>query len=216
MSRRALFLDRDGTLVEPRHYPSRPEQLVLCAGVGPRLRALQTAGFALVVITNQSGLARGYFTEAELLRMHTHLRAQLATHGVTLDGIYHCPHHIDGSVPELAIECSCRKPQPGMLQRAAVDLDLDLPRSWLVGDILDDVEAGNRAGCRAILVDIGTETTPTTRARQPAYVARDTAHALSIVAAIERLGRPADLAYLPPSWRASQAQPQTAAAGRRP
>lgn len=196
----ALFLDRDGTLVHPRHYPARPEDLILFEGIGPELRALQAAGFGLVVITNQSGIARGYFTETDLRRMHEHLTAELARHGVRLDGIYHCPHHPEGVIPRLATHCACRKPQPGMLLRAATNLGLDLGRSWFVGDILDDNEAGNRAGCRTVLVDLGTEALPETPIRQPDYVARDILHALQIVRAVEDLGPSADLTYRPARW----------------
>ena len=172
MKDRALFLDRDGTLVQPRHYPSRPEDLVLYDGIGRQLRSLQQAGFRLVVITNQSGIARGYFTEGDLRRMHDHLAA------------------------ELALRCACRKPEPGLLLRAAADLDLDPARSWFVGDILDDVEAGNRAGCRTILVDLGTEPAPQRPVRRPDYVARSTAHALEIVRTTEHLDRMPNLAGL--------------------
>lgn len=169
-------------------------------GMGPELRALRSAGFALVVITNQSGLARGIFTEHDLIRMHDHLRRQLDALSVPLDGIYYCPHHVDGTVPELSVACNCRKPAPGMLLQAASELDLDLSRSWMIGDILDDVEAGHRAGCRTVLVDVGTESLPTSDLRRPAYVARDTRHALRIVRAVEGLGASADLRYHPPSW----------------
>jgi len=208
---RAIFLDRDGTLVEPRHYPSRPEELILFAGIGPELRALQGAGFRLVVITNQSGLARGLFGTDDLALMHAHLGRELARFDVALDGIYHCPHHVEGIVPALAIECACRKPQPGMLLQAAADLDLDLKRSWFIGDILDDVEAGGRAGCRRILVDLGTEGTPASPLRRPDFVARDTRHALRIIRALEGLADadvPApDLAYHPARWDKDNAGP---------
>ncbi len=157
MKQRAVFLDRDGTLVHPKHYPSSPADLLLYNNIGQGLRNLQLLGFRLVVITNQSGLARGYFTYADLQCMHNYLMSELEQLGVGLDAIYYCPHHPDGVSPELAIRCDCRKPQPGMLLRAAADLDLDLNDSWFVGDILDDIEAGNRAGCRTILVDLGTE-----------------------------------------------------------
>ncbi len=197
---RALFLDRDGTLVHPRHYPSRPEQLHLYVGIGSALRALQSAGLRLVIITNQAGIARGYFTGADLQRMHDHLTQELAQIGVHVDGIYHCPHHPDGMIPELAIHCTCRKPQPGMLLQAAVELDLDLEHSWFVGDILDDVEAGNRAGCRTILVDLGTERLPEQQVRCPSYVARDTRHALSIIAACEHVGPEVEMDYCPLTW----------------
>ncbi len=202
MTAPALFLDRDGTLVHARHYPARPDELVLFDGIGPGLRSLQAAGYRLVVVTNQSGLARGYFTEADLARMHDHLAAEIRRLGARLDGVYHCPHHPGGVVPALAIACDCRKPQPGMLRRAAADLDLDLGRSWFLGDILDDVEAGNRAGCRTILIDLGTEAPPAAPLRRPSFVARNTPHALAIVAAVAGLGPATDLDYVPPTWLA--------------
>jgi len=207
MARRAVFLDRDGTLVHPRHYPARPCDLVLYSGIAPDLWRLQRAGFQLVVITNQAGIARGCFGEAELAAMHAHLAVTLAGQGVRLDGIYHCPHHPDGAIPELAIRCDCRKPAPGLLLRAARELGIDLAQSWMIGDILDDVEAGNRAGCRTVLVDLGTERTPAVSLRTPTYVARDTAHALCIVAALEGMGPETKLSYLPSSWRDDHVAP---------
>jgi D-glycero-D-manno-heptose 1,7-bisphosphate phosphatase len=200
---RAIFLDRDGTLVHPRHYPTRPADLHLYAGIGPALRLLQTAGFKLIMITNQSGLARGYFGEADLTRMHEYLASELAKLDVRLDGIYYCPHHPEGTVRDLAIECECRKPQPGMLFRAAAEHALELGRSWFVGDILDDIEAGRRAACRTVLVDLGTESPPDGPLRQPDFVAEDTPHALRIIAAAERIGQATNTTYLPVSWRES-------------
>ncbi len=135
--------------------------------------------------------------------MHEHLARELAQLDVRLDGIYHCPHHPAGSIPALAIECECRKPRPGMLLRAAADHGLDLGRSWLVGDILDDVAAGKRAGCRTVLVDLGTESPTADPMRQPDFIAQDTPHALQIVGSIEGLRPPVDLGYLPPAWRTS-------------
>ncbi len=199
MRSRALFLDRDGTLVHASHYPSRPEQLRLYDGIGTALQALQQHGFRLVIITNQAGIARGYFTEADLQRMHEYLVGELATLGVYVDGIYHCPHHPDGVVEGLTICCDCRKPQPGMLLQAAHDLDLDLERSWFVGDILDDVEAGNRAGCHTILVDLDTESLPQHPLRVPTFVAHDTLHALDIIQHVTTTTTP-DLVYRPTMW----------------
>lgn len=187
--REALFLDRDGTLVEPRYYPTRPEDLVLYDGLLPALRNAQRCGLALVVVTNQSGIGHGYFTEHDLQAMHDHLRALLATGGVELDGVYHCPHAPGGVIPDFAVPCECRKPKPGLLLRAAADLRLDLTRSWFIGDILDDVEAGNRAGCHTVLVDLDTEGPPDCSLRAPEYVARSTRHALEIVLAAHK-GRP--------------------------
>jgi len=151
----AIFLDKDGTLIEDVPYNVDPAQMRLGAGVAAGVRRLHEAGFALVVVTNQSGVARGYFAEAAIAPVETRLRQLLR---VPITGFYYCPHHPDGTVLEYAIRCRCRKPQPGMLRRAAMDLGLDLNCSWLIGDILNDVEAGQRAGCRTILIDNGNET----------------------------------------------------------
>ncbi len=190
MTNRALFLDRDGTLVLPRHYPTLPEQLVLYAGLGGPLTQLQSAGLRIIVITNQGGLAHGFFDEAALHQMHTHLATQLMQVGVHLDAIYHCPHHPAGRIPALAIECACRKPQPGLLLQAAADHTIDLARSWFVGDILHDVEAGNRAGCRTVLVNNGGETEWVAGPyRTPDYVASDIVEALKIILHEEQLAK---------------------------
>lgn len=183
----ALFLDRDGTLVEPRHYPSLPADLILSAGIGPLLRRFQDAGWDLIVITNQSGLARGLFTEAALDAMHGYLRQMLRAWDVELTAIQYCPHHPAGTVASLAITCACRKPQPGMLLAAAAAHGIDLARSWMIGDILDDVEAGNRAGCRTALVDLGTESPPTSAIGQPDLIEPTTARALTQIAMREGL-----------------------------
>lgn len=169
-------------------------------GLPAALRRFQAAGFRLVVITNQSGLAHGYFRRADLDRMHAYLTAELYRADVILDGIYVCPHHPAGRVAELAIDCACRKPKPGLLLQAAADLDLDLGRSWFVGDILDDIEAGNRAGCRTALVDLGTERPPESPVRTPTYVGRDSLHALRLIAAAEGLAAPVATGYLPLAW----------------
>lgn len=185
--KRALFLDRDGTLVEPRHYPSCPKDLVLSQGIGPLLRMFQTSGWDLIVVTNQSGIARGFFTEQDLECMHDALRDMLRVWGVELNAIHFCPHHVEGSVPHLAVPCLCRKPQPGMLMEAAAARDIDLSGSWMIGDILDDVEAGNRAGCQTALVDLGTERCPAIPERWPRLVAASTADALRQIAVAEDL-----------------------------
>jgi D-glycero-D-manno-heptose 1,7-bisphosphate phosphatase len=151
-ARRAVFLDRDGTLTEPRHYPRHPDDLILQPNIGAPLRALQKEGYALIVATNQSGIARGMFNTVALQAMHERLRTLLGEHGVRLDGIYACPHHPEGSVPEYRVVCVCRKPSPGMLWRAAHEYDLDLVQSWMVGDSDCDVQAGRQAGTRTALV----------------------------------------------------------------
>ncbi len=158
MSRPAVFLDKDGTLVVDVPYNVDPSAIRLMPGAAEALRGLAGAGFALVVISNQSGVARGRFPEAALDGVEAEIRSMLGRSGVTLDGFYYCPHHPAGVVAEYAVECECRKPRPGMIMRATRDLGLDPARSWMVGDILDDVEAGSHAGCRTVLVDNGGET----------------------------------------------------------
>jgi D-glycero-D-manno-heptose 1,7-bisphosphate phosphatase len=181
VSRRpAVFLDRDGTLTQPRHYPSRPADLVLQPDLGPPLRQIAEQGVALVLVTNQSGLARGFFTASDLERMHDHLRHLLRGIDVELDGIYVCPHHLDGQVMSLAMDCRCRKPRPGMLLQAARDLKLDLGRSWLVGDADSDVEAGQRASCRTVKVGPCISADPSRR--PPTMRHRTTAEALCAIA----------------------------------
>lgn len=183
---RAVFLDRDGTLVHARHYPARPDELVLFPNLAPGLVRLREADFLLVLITNQAGLAHGYFSPHDLDAMHAHLQHELQRLGVQLDALYHCPHHPDGTIAELALRCACRKPQPGMLLRAAADRNIDLGASWMIGDILHDVEAGNRAGCRTILVDNGGETEWIGGAfRTPHYTVRETRQAFDLIAAVE-------------------------------
>jgi histidinol-phosphate phosphatase family protein len=148
--RRAVFLDRDGVVLRLVPYLSRAEDMELLPGVGDHLCLLRSRGFALVVITNQSVVARGILTLPQLDRLHEILRDMLEDFGVTLDGIYACPHHPDFTGP-----CECRKPEPGLLKEAAEDLRLDLPSSYLVGDRWDDIEAARRAGAKGILVRTG-------------------------------------------------------------
>jgi D-glycero-D-manno-heptose 1,7-bisphosphate phosphatase len=163
----AIFLDKDGTLIEDVPYNVDPAQMRLCAGVAQGVRRLHEAGFALVVVTNQSGVARGYFAETAIAPMADQLRRLL---GVPVAGFYYCPHHPSGTVADYAVRCTCRKPAPGLMERAAAELGLDRGRSWLVGDILNDVEAGRRAGCRTILIDNGNETEwKLTSGRTPHY-----------------------------------------------
>ena len=154
----AVFLDKDGTLVDDVPYNVDVQRMSLVAGAGTALRALAGAGYRLIVISNQSGVARGYFAEDALQPVEDRLRTMLADEGVTLAGFYYCPHLPDGIVPAYARNCSCRKPQPGLIRAAAAAHGLDLTRSWVVGDILDDVEAGRRAGCATVLIDNGNET----------------------------------------------------------
>jgi D-glycero-D-manno-heptose 1,7-bisphosphate phosphatase len=146
--KRALFLDKDGTLVEDVPYNVDPERIRLARGV-EALAELQA--FEFFVVTNQPGIALGKFTEEMLSAATQRLRGLLAAKGVNLKGFLYCPH-----APQA--RCRCRKPAAGLLRRAAAEHDLALTRSWMIGDILDDIEAGRRAGCRTVLIDNGNET----------------------------------------------------------
>lgn len=142
----AAFLDRDGVLNEDRGYVHRWEDFSFLPGVIEALRQLQHKGYLLVVITNQSAVARGLCAEADVLALHERMRTVLREQGIELAGIYHCPHHPQGSVPRYARACPCRKPEPGMILRAAQEHGIDLARSFLVGDKISDLEAGRAAG----------------------------------------------------------------------
>ncbi|GAB3773664.1 HAD family hydrolase [Spirosoma horti] len=155
---KAVFWDKDGTLIPDIPYNVDPARITLYPDAGPSLFRLKTAGYKLIVISNQSGVARGHFTEKELTAVWERLTQLLGQYGAEPDGFYYCPHDPNGSVHPYAERCTCRKPEPGLLIRAALDHQIDLSQSWMVGDILNDVAAGNRAGCRTILIDRGNET----------------------------------------------------------
>ena len=144
--RPAAFLDRDGVLNEDRGYVHRWEDFAFLPGVIDALRRLQQKGYLLVVITNQSAVARGLCAETDVLALHERMRAFLHGQGIELAGIYYCPHHPQGSVARYTRACACRKPEPGMILRAAREHGIDLSRSLLVGDKLSDLEAGRAAG----------------------------------------------------------------------
>ena len=158
MLSKVVFFDKDGTLVKDVPYNVDPDLIQLTEGALDGLRLLQEHEYRLFIVTNQSGVARGYFEEQALSAVEKRLQGLLSAAGVRLSGFYYCPHHPRGNVPKYSVECSCRKPQPGMLQKAALEHRINLASSWLVGDILNDIEAGNRAGCRTVLVDNGNET----------------------------------------------------------
>jgi D-glycero-D-manno-heptose 1,7-bisphosphate phosphatase len=153
--RPAVFLDRDGTLVEEVPYLHEPGLVRLVPGACAALRELAAAGFALVVVTNQAGVAKGYYGREAVERTHRRLRELLAAGGVALDGIWYCPHHPEGAVAKLARRCRCRKPGPGMLEAAAAELGLDLAASYLIGNHPTDVGAARDAGATPLFVTSG-------------------------------------------------------------
>jgi histidinol-phosphate phosphatase family protein len=148
-----VFIDKDGTLIPNVPYNVDPAFILLMPGAREGLPRLVNAGYALVVVTNQSGVARGLYTVDDQARVEARIRQLLDQIAVPLTGYYFCPHLESGSLSAYAVRCDCRKPEPGLVRRAAAEHGLDVGRSWFVGDIVKDVEAGRRAGCRTILVD---------------------------------------------------------------
>jgi len=152
MASKAVFVDRDRTLIEDPGYISDPSSVKLLPGVELAIKSFRQAGYKVVVVTNQSGVARGLLTEEALAGIHAEMRRQLANKGAHLDGIYYCPYHPEGTVERYAVDSDLRKPKPGMLLKAAKDMDIDLVASWMVGDSARDIEAGQRGGCRTVRV----------------------------------------------------------------
>ena len=153
--RAGLFLDRDGTINTEVDFLRSPDELHLLPGAARAIREANAAGLPVVVITNQSGIARGYLTEDDLARVHDRLQSLLASEGARLDAIEYCPHHPTAGRPPYNVDCDCRKPGTGMLRRSAERLGIDLASSFLIGDRCVDMEAGQAAGCRTILVLTG-------------------------------------------------------------
>jgi D-glycero-D-manno-heptose 1,7-bisphosphate phosphatase len=169
---KAVFVDKDGTLVLDVPYNVDPARVALAPGAQDAVKKLATSGYRVIVVSNQPGAALGLFPEQELAKVEARLRVLLPK----LDGFYYCPHAPDAG-------CACRKPAPGLLERAAREHAVELSQSWMIGDILDDVEAGRRAGCRTILLDVGNETQwRVSDQRSPHHIAAGLAEAADIIA----------------------------------
>ena len=154
-ARRAVFLDRDGTINIEKNYLHTIEDFEFIPGAPEAIKKLKEAGFLVIVVSNQSGVARGYFDEDSVNQLHQHIQAELAVYGTSIDDFYFCPHHPDKGLGVYKAACNCRKGKPGMLLQAALEHNLDLQHSFMVGDKLADIVAGERAGCKSILVLTG-------------------------------------------------------------
>jgi D,D-heptose 1,7-bisphosphate phosphatase len=148
--KRAVFLDRDGVLVKDTGYVTNPE---LLPRVAEAIKLLK--GFLIVVVTNQAGVAKGYFTELQVIDTNFQIKSTLGKQSAFIDKFYYCPHHPKGTVEKYTKNCACRKPNIGMFKKAELELDIDLERSFMVGDKLSDIEAGESAGCKTILIGSG-------------------------------------------------------------
>jgi D-glycero-D-manno-heptose 1,7-bisphosphate phosphatase len=153
--RKAVFLDRDGTLIEERGYISHCSQTHLLHRAAEAVLALNQSRFLAVMVSNQSGVARGYFPESALHEIHQHIELLLAGGGAHLDGIYYCPHFPEGTVPQYRMQCRCRKPETGMVEQACRELPIEIRGSYVIGDKLTDMEMARRSGLIGILVLTG-------------------------------------------------------------
>jgi D-glycero-D-manno-heptose 1,7-bisphosphate phosphatase len=179
----AVFLDRDGTLNEQMGYINHISRFVLLPGVGAAVRRLNEQGIPVIIVTNQSGLARGYFPASLLDEVHAKMEQELAADGAHIDGIYICPHHPEAREEKYRKTCSCRKPGTGLLEQAAVDFNLDLGRSFMVGDRWSDLKCGVAAGATPVLVLTGygrgdREYIGPVQTIQPSHVAEDLGEAV--------------------------------------
>lgn len=171
---RAVFIDKDGTLLRDDPFNVDPSRIEFYPEVVESLKLMTLHGFLAFIVSNQSGVAKGYFSESDLKELASTLRGIFREQGIELSGFYYCPHDPEGIVDVYTVNCRCRKPNPGLILEAARDFNIELGESWMIGDILNDVEAGNRAGCRSILVDRKNETEWLINAwRKPDFVARN-------------------------------------------
>jgi D,D-heptose 1,7-bisphosphate phosphatase len=205
MPHKAIFLDCDGTLIEDHGYINHPDQVMLLAGVTDALVELRAMGYKLVVVSNQSGVARGIVTEKALAQIHSRLKKLLAEKNVSLDRIYYCPYHPDGVVEKYRKESDDRKPAPGMLLTAAKKMRIDLNQSWMIGDSDCDIEAGSQAGCRTILINYSAHRRLEPPASNPDYRAVNMKEAVNIIKQHHRSTAKAVAQPQPPE----EAQPQT-------
>lgn len=190
MAHKAIFLDRDDTLIEDPGYINDPDDVKLLPGVTETLAGLRKMGYKLVVVTNQSAVARGIVSEDVLDEIHERLEVLLSRQGVYLDGIYYCPYHPEGVIPKYRRESDFRKPQPGMLLEAARDMNIDLEQSWMIGNSYRDVTAGHSAGCRTILVSSSANPARKEKGDPDAdKVAVNIKEAVNIVKMFQRKGR---------------------------
>ncbi len=192
MKNRAVFLDRDGTICEEVGYLNSAQQMCLIPRSAEAIRRLNEHNFKVIVITNQSGVARGLIPEENLADIHAEMVRQLKEEGAVLDGIYYCPHHPVEGYPPYLQECTCRKPATGLLEMAAQDFNLDLSSSYMVGDHFSDVECGKRIGAKTVLLLTGHGRQALERQQdwpsQPDYIAADLYGAVLWILEQERKG----------------------------
>jgi len=153
--KKCVFLDRDGNINIEKDYLHKIEDFEFIKGAKESIKIFNDLGYLVVVVTNQSGVARGYYDESSVEKLHNHLQREVEAIGGHIDGFYYCPHHPEKGIGKYKVDCDCRKPEPGMFLQAKKDLDIDFSKSIMVGDKISDVKAGKNLGMRSILVKTG-------------------------------------------------------------
>ena len=214
MSSTAVFFDRDGTLIRDAGYISHPDQVELLDGAAGAVKEMQLLGYKTVVVSNQPGIARGILTEETVEQIHGRLRELVGHQGASLDAIYYCPFHPDGAVLKYRQDSDWRKPKPGMLLAAAREMEIDLTRSWMVGDSLRDTEAGRSAGCQTILIRSTGADPETTDKNRPDHVAVNLREAVNIIKSYHQPGQ--DPHVVPVFSETHEAESATDSSGSEP
>jgi D-glycero-D-manno-heptose 1,7-bisphosphate phosphatase len=191
MKKPAVFLDRDGTINEQMGYVNHLSRFIILSGVVEGIRLLNHHGFHAVVVSNQSGVARGYFPVDLVHEIHDFMKDHFRKNRATVDGIFFCPHHPNGTVPEYSVQCNCRKPKIGLIEQACRSMDIDLSNSYVIGDRCEDIELAHRARVKGILVKTGyglgeIDHVLPYRAVKPAYIGEDLFHAVQWIIDEER------------------------------
>ena len=188
--KKAVFIDKDGTLIKNVPYNVNPRLVELEKNAGKALKLIKENGFLIIIISNQAGVAKGYFTLKDLDKINKQIQELLSPWNVSINDFYYCPHFFTGEKTEYSIDCNCRKPKPGLLLQAAKGYNISMQNSWMAGDILHDVEAGKLAGCRTILIDNGNETEwLLNKNRTPDYKVTDLMEAAEIIVNQARIKR---------------------------
>ena len=183
MKRPAVFIDRDGTINEQMGYVNHISRFVLLPGTAEGIRLLNRHQYLAIIVSNQSGVARGYFPMELIDRVHAHMKDLLAKEGANIDGIFFCPHYPRGIVPEYSVECDCRKPRTGLVQKACEEFDIDMKNSYVIGDRCSDIELAERSNLQGIMVKTGyglgdIEYVLPQKPFKPMHIARDFLHAV--------------------------------------
>lgn len=153
--RKTVFLDRDGTINVEKNYLYRPEEFEFIPKVPEAIVRLNNAGYQVIVVSNQAGVARGYYSEDDVIKLHQYVNEQLSKYKAHIDGFYYCPHHPDAGIGKYKMKCHCRKPETGLFEKACEDFDVNIEDSWMIGDNIGDIKAGNNFHLKTILVRTG-------------------------------------------------------------